>query len=417
MESKPTIGQIFCDMIKPDREEDFYKTLTCFIEEVATKKVDQIFKSISTPKNKTESVSGELSTAAKRKRPRKGIIKIKKHNISQDSLTSAPIFTEKSALSVITDSDNDTYSDVMDMEDATSQHSDKTVTSEKSFTSNTSFKSTATSHHNYTNNHVNTQSPQPSTSGINKGPVNKNQKQIRAAKPATQPATQTTVVGNKQVRVPPLNISASLNKDLNWEKLMNINNSNNIKLKEAAVTKTDDFRITPETSNDHRALTKALNDKDIQYYTFQLPEDKKLKGVIRGVDPNGNTDDFLAELIRLGYSALSVHKITTNRNNIRRNTPLIVVELERTNAGKEIYNLNRFMYLRITVETLRRRSGSGQCHRCQRFGHAANCCTQTRRCVRCSEDHMPNACPHKKKIQFPFAQIRGFSPRQLQRLS
>lgn len=115
----------------------------------------------------------------------------------------------------------------------------------------------------------------------------------------------------------------------------------------------------------------------------------------------------MAELKRLGFPALSVHKITTNRNNIRRNTPLMVVELERNNAGKDMYNLNRFMYLRVTVETLRRRSGPGQCHRCQRFDHAANCSTHTRRCANCEGPYPAN---YKGCVKWPKIQARRPAP-------
>ncbi|KAK9708175.1 hypothetical protein QE152_g27406 [Popillia japonica] len=40
----------------------------------------------------------------------------------------------------------------------------------------------------------------------------------------------------------------------------------------------------------------------------------------------------------------------------------------------------------------------GQCHRCQKFGHAQSRCTATRRCVACAGDHEPGACERPKQV-------------------
>lgn len=198
---------------------------------------------------------------------------------------------------------------------------------------------------------------------------------------------QRTITKDKKVKIPPLVINPKFNKGLTWSKLQMLYQSNNINIYDSYINRAGEFKITPQISTDHRSLTKILEEQSIKYHTFVLPEDKVLKVVIRGVDPEGDCNDYLTELQLLGYPVISVHRITSNRTGRRTNTPLIIVELEKSDSGKQIYNITHFMHLRVNVESLRRRPGPGQCHRCQRFGHSAMCCRLTPRCVSCSSEH------------------------------
>lgn len=205
----------------------------------------------------------------------------------------------------------------------------------------------------------------------------------------------------KVPKIPPIIINLKENDNISWNKVNQLCNTNQIHLMEVKILKSGEYKITPTTSTDHRILTTVLGVKNIQYYSYVLPEEKKLKVVIRGVDPNETAEVYLNELKALGFPALSVFKITSTKSGTRKSTPLIMVELEKTDAGKNIYNLTHLCYLRIKVETLRRKSGPGQCHRCQRYGHAACCCNMKYRCVACGEDHQGQKCPHDKKTTPP----------------
>lgn len=212
---------------------------------------------------------------------------------------------------------------------------------------------------------------------------------------------QQTTTKAKKVKIPPLVINPKFNKGLTWSKLQRIFQTNNINIYDSHINRAGEFKITPQTSTDHRSLTKILEEQNIKYHTFVLPEDKVLKVVIRGVDPDGDCQDYLTELQLLGYPVISVHRITSNRTGRRTNTPLIIVQLEKSDSGKQIFNITHFMHLRVNVETLRRRPGPGQCHRCQRFGHSAMCCRLTPRCVSCGSEHESFRCPQDKEKTAP----------------
>ncbi|KAK9679966.1 hypothetical protein QE152_g39529 [Popillia japonica] len=76
--------------------------------------------------------------------------------------------------------------------------------------------------------------------------------------------------------------------------------------------------------------------------------------------------------------------------------PLVLVKISKDQ--KTIYHLDRVVSLEVSVETLKSRPTIGQCHRCQKFGHAQSRCTATRRCVACAGDHEPGACERPKQV-------------------
>lgn len=50
----------------------------------------------------------------------------------------------------------------------------------------------------------------------------------------------------------------------------------------------------------------------------------------------------------------------------------------------------------LKVEAKRKNNTVSQCHRCQKFGHAAKCCKAQWRCVKCGENHPTASCQRVK---------------------
>lgn len=70
--------------------------------------------------------------------------------------------------------------------------------------------------------------------------------------------------------------------------------------------------------------------------------------------------------------------------------PLILVKLPKTE--KNIFQLVEVNGLATSIETLKNKTGTGQCFRCQKFGHSASKCHANPKCVKCGEDHLSNDC-------------------------
>ncbi|GBP47629.1 Probable RNA-directed DNA polymerase from transposon X-element [Eumeta japonica] len=56
----------------------------------------------------------------------------------------------------------------------------------------------------------------------------------------------------------------------------------------------------------------------------------------------------------------------------------------------------------IKVEAPRRKEGLGQCHRCQRYGHAAAYCDADPRCVKCLDPYWTRECPRTRESSEKF---------------
>ena len=105
------------------------------------------------------------------------------------------------------------------------------------------------------------------------------------------------------------------------------------------------------------------------------------------------TEEIKAELIALGYPVRSVKQFVKTEDNKVIKFPLFPIELENTEKGREIFNLNRLLYMVVSVDSFRPKAGMKQCFRCQRFNHMFADCQLTARCVICSEHHNHKDCP------------------------
>lgn len=153
-------------------------------------------------------------------------------------------------------------------------------------------------------------------------------------------------------------------------------------------------RVVPATISDFRAVVRVLNERKLEYHTYQLRQDKpRIIGVvIRGI-PQGITDEVIAEELRdMGHD---VHRVRRIRKGVHRTAlDLVAVDVARGD-GPNIYDIQRFMHLCVRVEARHRRQVT-QCYRCQRYGHLASGCHLPARCVRCAGDHSLASCEHAR---------------------
>lgn len=133
-----------------------------------------------------------------------------------------------------------------------------------------------------------------------------------------------------------------------------------------AVNRADCIKLHVESAQDFHQTTYFFNKNKIPYHTYQLPEEKLLKVVIRGIPEDINPEEVLEELQQLNYPAINATRMRSGPN--RRPIPLILIQLAKP-EGKDIINLTQIFYLRVRVEALRRKTEITRCHQCQKFGH------------------------------------------------
>lgn len=168
----------------------------------------------------------------------------------------------------------------------------------------------------------------------------------------------------------------------------------------------DGIRIFPSTEADYRAITKFFSNDSIPYHTYQLPSEKLLNVVLRGIPVEVAVEEIFKDLRELGFTPELVVRMRRTRD--KAPMPLVLVKVPR--AQKAIYHLTEVVSLEISVETLKAKSSIGQCFRCQKFGHAQSRCTAPRRCVACAEEHPPSECPRLKTEPATCANCKGEHP-------
>ncbi|GBP48476.1 Nucleic-acid-binding protein from transposon X-element [Eumeta japonica] len=149
----------------------------------------------------------------------------------------------------------------------------------------------------------------------------------------------------------------------------------------------DDIKIICPNVETFRSLNKYLVDNKVQCHTYALEEERKVKAVICGIPVDFALDDIY--FFNQGLPVFSVHRMSR-----RDGSPLwmVLAILERTG---DIFNaLSVACVLSgIRVEAPYKKGGPGQCHRCQKYGHAAANCHADPRCVKCLVPHWTKECP------------------------
>lgn len=171
-----------------------------------------------------------------------------------------------------------------------------------------------------------------------------------------------------------------------WTALSRTLNNKGIKYLKAK-SRFDGIHIIPASVKDFRDLTRFLDGQNIQYHSFSLRSERSLKVVIRGVPLSIKVEEVMEDLKTQGYDKVVLSRLVSKQD---KELPLVKVELPR--LYKNIYNLTTICGLSVTVESLYKINSSGQCHRCQLYGHSQAGCRAAYKCMKCGEGHSTHLC-------------------------
>ncbi|GBP83140.1 Nucleic-acid-binding protein from transposon X-element [Eumeta japonica] len=149
----------------------------------------------------------------------------------------------------------------------------------------------------------------------------------------------------------------------------------------------DKIKITVPDVETFRSLNKYLIKNKIQFHTYALEEERKLKVVIRGVPEDICTDDIKSDLVNQGFPVVAVYRITQ---------PSLATWL----CGEATYNSKVCGLSGIRVEAPPKRGVPSQCHRCQHECSRSKDLDDKPACVNCGQEHTANyrGCPKAPKV-------------------
>jgi hypothetical protein len=175
------------------------------------------------------------------------------------------------------------------------------------------------------------------------------------------------------------------------------------------------IKIQPTTINDFRAIVRLFTDKKWDYFTYQLPEDKKTFLIIRGLPVDTPIDDIKASFSTKQLFPEEVIQLRTTRptraEQERRELilaedptatlpalpirllPLFQVKINSADDRAKFEAVRSLCDLGVIIEPFKPSPGPPQCKKCQRFGHTHKTCGMPTRCVRCGDLHSHTACP------------------------
>ncbi|GJQ78640.1 hypothetical protein Trydic_g11744 [Trypoxylus dichotomus] len=172
------------------------------------------------------------------------------------------------------------------------------------------------------------------------------------------------------------------------------------------------IQVQPATEDDYRKLSKMLKEEGIQFYTFQLKSEKKLKVVLRGITQDITDDEIKDDLQQQDYP---VEKNSQMKGRNGQPTPLVLIEVSR--EYKSIYNIANCCGLAIKVEPLLTHEAIVTLIMCMKCGegHSTHLCIKPKttppKCANCQGEHLStyikcpanpnNAAVNKKFIDFP----------------
>ncbi|GFQ95470.1 nucleic-acid-binding protein from transposon X-element [Trichonephila clavata] len=190
----------------------------------------------------------------------------------------------------------------------------------------------------------------------------------------------------KKFHVPPITIDNVNNQAALLKHLQQIT-----KLKLEAKLIGTKFRIFPQTPYAYSLIRRYISENHLEGYTYMLPQDKKLRAVIRGLPIDMPPMEIISDLDRQGFRVDECHNMSNRRTGAPM--PLFMVSMASTDFHKSIFRtVSVIGYVKVTVEILRKKYGPPQCFRCQGFFHSSKFCTRTPRCVKCAGNHLAKEC-------------------------
>jgi hypothetical protein len=152
-------------------------------------------------------------------------------------------------------------------------------------------------------------------------------------------------------------------------------------------------KILCSTLDDFRKVGEFLRVNRQQFYTHDVPGNKPLKVVIRGL-PSLLVAEVKTELQQLKLNPIEVYAITRKDQSEEYRDKLFLVHFEKGSttiaALRQIRAINQ---IGVHWEQYRpRHRDVTQCQRCMAFGHGTKNCFMNPRCGKCSGAHATTEC-------------------------
>ena len=157
------------------------------------------------------------------------------------------------------------------------------------------------------------------------------------------------------------------------------------------------LKIQSDNIEAYEYVLNKLNQGNIKYHTYATEKSNIQKRTLKGLPYTITENEVKTELENLNLPIVHVRQLkrTQVENNIRTQTPLpiwILTFTKTEDLQEQIEYTHSLFNVKIKIEQYKGLTGITQCYRCQEFGHRAQYCHKTEKCVRCSGAHKVSNC-------------------------
>lgn len=196
----------------------------------------------------------------------------------------------------------------------------------------------------------------------------------------------------KKPKPPPV-ILSNIN---DFSKVQQIMSNQNIKY-EFKLLNNKQLSIKVDTEDDYRVLTKAMNDSNFEWHSYENKCSRPHKVIVRGLHPSCEPKYIQDDLKASGYQILCVTNIKMkkkeNDNKILDSSPIFMLTFDHSEDIKKIFSIKHIVHTKVKIEAKRKQPYKiPQCKRCQRFEHTHAYCKREPRCVKCAGSHLTLEC-------------------------
>lgn len=164
---------------------------------------------------------------------------------------------------------------------------------------------------------------------------------------------------------------------------------------ELKVLQNERVKIQPKTPDAYRIIVKHLENKETEFFTYKLKQERSFKVILKHMHPSMETEDIREALEEKDHIVTNIWNI--KQRITKKPLHMFVVELKPNDNNKTIYDLKSLLNCRIIFEPPRPKRSIPQCSNCQQYGHTKAYCYRKPKCIKCAGDHHSIECSRKER--------------------
>jgi hypothetical protein len=128
-----------------------------------------------------------------------------------------------------------------------------------------------------------------------------------------------------------------------------------------------EIKINAEEEKDYWDITRALNQTNIEWHSFENKLTRPVKVMARNIHASCSAEDVMKDLKNKNFAIMEVSQIRSRKDKIL--LPLYMLTFEKKEDIKRIFEIKEILSMKVTIEALRRSKLIPQCKNCQAYGH------------------------------------------------